>query len=248
MTSISSAYVGQFGSDLGTTYDVQMSRYKQKSRILGYTDFKSNLFMSGVDGDGVLQDIENTIEGGGNGDGENGNLLSWDHYLKANGQSNNFIFGSPDSHLFTNINFNAGEFDVMNEESFSNLLGMDWSEGKPYDIFSMGQNMINFYEFQFGGVDDGKQANLPFDMESAWGKGTYIEREVDTSYWYKGIDYSDPESIKSYTSLQEMINAMDQWITDDDKAVLDVFEPGTTEYYQALYRIIIDHMDQQNIA
>lgn len=253
MTS-SSAYVGQFGNNLGTTYDVQVGRFQGRRQQLGYTDFKSNLFLSGTDGDVVLQDLENVIEGNANsGDGVQGNLLSWDSYVESNSQSNNLIFGSNESNLFTNINFNNEEFSVMNEETFSSMLGMNWEGGKPYDVYDMGQNTIDFYEFKFTGFDDEDgqtiiNANLSDFVNSSWGYESYINREVNTSYWDKDVDTSNPESIKAYMSLSEMIKTMNQWITDSDKEVLSQLDQGTSDYYKTLYALMVKHMDQDNVT
>lgn len=247
MTYVTSAYIGQSGNSLGTEYDVQWERFQKEKQLFGFTDYKSGLFLNGVDGDAVLQDMENEIEGGANGDGKDANLLSWKSYVESNSQDNNLIFGSSDSKTFTNVNLNTENFNVMNEEGFSNMFGMDWVNGKPYDVFNMGQDCVDFHEFVFQGIGDDGQTTVSFpmkDFDNAWGNGSFTVSEVDTEYWKEGLDKTNPESIKAYQSLTEMIRNSSQWMTDADKTKLTEFEKGSSKYYEALYAIIEKHMDQ----
>lgn len=241
--------VGQTG-DLGSEYDVQWSRFKTRSRVLGTTDFKSNLFLNGVDGDRVLQNIENHIEGDDfDGNGQKEDLLSWDRYLQSDDNRNDILFQSKDNKLFTDVNFNIDKYEVMDERSFTEKLGLDWSGGKPYDTFSIDQNKINFYEFVFDGIGDGTQANEVFDLSkftnSRWGIQSYTLREVDTKYWDSKTDPTNQESLLSKDSLEVIMRTMPQWMTDDIKSQLSKLDPNSTEYWTKFCELAVELMDQK---
>lgn len=239
-------------SDLGTEYDIQWSRFQARKRVLGATDFKSNLFMNGVDGDVVLQSVENHIEGNdSNGDGKNGNLLNWDKYLESNDKKNDLLFQSNDNKTYTNVDFNKGTYEKMDEKGFTEKLGMSWENGKPYDVFEINQNKINFYDFVFGGTGDGNQMNTEINLSgfdnARWGLQNYTIREVDTSYWNKATDYTNSESILSKDSLRVIIQAIPQWMTDQIKTQLSAYKDGSPEYISKFYAAAIKLMDQEGI-
>ncbi len=247
----SNQYVGKTG-DLGTEYDVQWSRFKTRQRVLGFKDFKSNLFLSGVDGNVVLQKIENHIEGDeAKGNGVDADLLDWDKYLESNDKKNDILFQGKDNKTFTNVDFNNDSYAVMNERGFSEKIGMSWKNGKPYDAFEINQNKINFFEFQFGGLGDGNQLNEVINLEgfdnARWGLQNYVIREVDTSYWNKASDPTNQENQLSLDSLRIIKQSMPQWMTDQIKAELSKYKEGTTEYWSKFYAKAIKLMDQEGI-
>ncbi|MDD3236971.1 MAG: hypothetical protein PHV37_02600 [Candidatus Gastranaerophilales bacterium] len=251
MTSINRVQSGQTG-DLGTEYDVQWNRYKKRARSMGYTDFKSSLFCSGTDGNSVLQRIENHIEGDDTlGDGNNANLVSWDKYLQSESNKNDILFENKDDSLFTNIDFTKGQYAVYDEQGFTEKLGMSWENGKPYDVFEVNQNKINFYDFVFGGVSDGKQTDATFNLSECdnakWGLQNYTIREVDTSYWGKVENTDNYESILSHDTLKTIKQAMPQWMTSEIKTQLSKYEEGSTEYWSKYYELAIKLMDQEGI-
>lgn len=243
------AYAGKTG-DLGSEYDVQWERYKIRNRVFGTNDFKSNLFLSGTDGDVVLQRIENHVESGNEstGNGKDSDLLSWGRYLESNDKKNDILFQSADQKLYTNINFNIDRYEILDEEGFTEKLGMSWENGKPYDTFEINQNKINFFEFQFSGLGDGKQDEAVFNLteldNARWGLQNYTIREVDTSYWNKQIDKNDYESILSHDTLRVIKQTMPNWMTNEIKEQLKDLEEGTVEYNSKFYALAIKLMDQ----
>lgn len=246
-----SPFVGKTG-DLGTEYEVQWSRYQARNRVTGVSDFKSNLFLNGIDGDVVLQKIENHIEGNeSNGNGKDSDLLSWNKYLESNDKKNDLLFQAKDNKTFTNIDFNKNKYEVMDEEKFTEKLGMSWENGKPYDVFEINQNKINFYDFVFGGVGDGNQMNNVFNLtgfdNARWGMQNYVIREVDTSYWSKAPDATNKESNISLDSLRVIKQAMPQWMTDQIKTQLSTYKENTVEYASKFYAAAIKLMDQEGI-
>ena len=251
MYSISNnPYVGKSG-DLGTDYEIQWSRFQKRKRVFGYEDFKSNLFMSGTDGDAVLQRIENHIEGhDSNGNGVEGDLLSWDKYLESNDKKNDILFQAEDNVTFTNVDFNNNHYEVMDEKGFTEKLGMSWENDKPYDVYEIGSNQINFYEFQFAGEGDGNQANVAFDLSGTenarWGLQNFVMREVDTTYWNKAVDTKNKESILSHDSLRIIKSSIPQWMTDQIEQTLSAYKKDSVEYWTKFYAIAIDLMDQTN--
>lgn len=237
--------------NLGTEYDVQWSRYQARHRALGLTDFKSNLFLSGVDGDVVLQKIEDHIEGDDSkGNGKDHDLLNWDKYLESNDKKNDILYQSEDNKTYTNVDFNNNKYEKMDEKGFTEKIGMNWENTKPYDAFEISQNKINFYEFKFSGVggQDKSQANVVYNLNdfdnARWGLQNFVEREVDTSYWNKAVDNTNAESVLSNDSLRVIIQAIPQWMTDEIKTQLAPYK-GTTEYNAKFYAAAIKLMDQE---
>lgn len=243
--------VGKTG-DLGNEYDIQWTRFQARGRLTGAKDFKSNLFLNGIDGDVVLQQIENHIEGSdANGNGKDGDLLSWDKYLESNDKKNDLLFQSSDNKTYTNVNFNAGTYDIMDEKGFTEKLGMSWENGKPYDAFEINQNKINFYDFVFGGVGDGNQMNTEINLtqfdNARWGLQNYTIREVDTSYWNKATDYTNNENLLSKDSLRVIMQSIPQWMTEQIKNQLSAYKEGSPEYIAKFYAAAIKIMDQEGI-
>lgn len=238
--------------DLGTEYEVQWSRYKARQRVLGTTDFKSNLFMNGIDGDVVLQQIENHIEGDDSkGNGKDKDLLNWDSYLESNNKKNDILFQSEDTKTYTNVDFNNNKYEKLDEKGFTEKIGMNWENTKPYDAFEISQNKINFYEFKFSGIggEDKSQENLVINLNdfdnARWGLQNFVIREVDTSYWGKTVDNTNSESVLSHESLDVIKQAMPQWMTDEIKAQLSQYKEGTVEYNSKFYAAAIKLMDQE---
>ncbi len=244
------SYVGRSG-DLGPGFDVELERFKIRQKVFGFTDFKSSLFMSGVDGNVVLQNIENNIEGGSNGDGIEGNLLNWDRYLESNDKKNDILFQAEGDNIFTNVNFNANHYEVMDEKGFTEKIGMKWENGKPYDAFEITQNRISFYDFRFSGTDDGNQENTVFDLSvfenSRWGLQNYTIREVDTSYWSKASDPKNKEYLLSKDTQRIIKESMPQWMTDEIKTQLSEYKEGSVDYWNKFYALAIKLMDQEGL-
>lgn len=239
-------------NDLGTEYDIQWSRYQTRHRVIGTSDFKSNLFMNGIDGDVVLQKIENHIEGDySKGNGVKGDLLSWNKYLESDDKKDDLLFQSKDNKTYTNVNLNNDSYEKMDEKGFTEKLGMSWENGKPYDVFEVDQNKINFYDFTFGGIGDKNQMNIQINLtgfdNARWGLQNYNIREVDTSYWNKATDNTNAESILSKDSLRVIIQTIPQWMTDQIKTQLSAFTEGSTEYMSKFYAAAIKLMDQEGI-
>lgn len=243
--------IGKTG-DLGTEYDVQWTRFQTRHKVTGTNEFKSNLFLNGIDGDVVLQRIENHIEGDeSKGNGLNNDLLSWDKYLVSNDKQNDVLFQSADNKTYTNVNFNNDSYEKMDEKGFTEKLGMNWDNGKPYDVFEINQNKINFYDFIFGGIGDKKQMNTEINLSgfdnARWGLQNYTIREVDTSYWNQKTDYTNSENLLSKESLRVIIQSMPQWMTDKIKTELSAYKEGSTEYLTKFYAAAIKLMDQEGI-
>lgn len=254
------AYVGKTGT-LGDEYDVQSKRIKIMNNALGASgDFKSTLALNSVDTAAVLQKIENHVEGNDtSGDGTTGNLLNWNSYLASDDKPNDVLFESSNDKMFTNVNFDQGNYDIMDEKGFTTKLGMDWSNGKPYDVFKVNQNKIDFYDFTFGGTGDGDQANEVFDLSkfdnARWGLQNYTIREVDTSYWSTtpatttGTTSStaDKQKALSLDSLNLIKQAMPQWMTDQISNELSQYKEGSTEYLTKFYQEAVKLMDQEGV-
>ncbi len=236
------AYTGKTG-DLGREYDLQYSRYQQLSNLYGAVDFKSMLFLNGVNGDAVLQKIENHIEGNESiGNGVETDLLSWDRYLSSSTDKNDMVFQSKDRKLFTNVNFNHDYYEVMDANTFIENIGLG---DIAYDTYEINQNKISFYEFLFEGLADGQDI-IPLGSNAAckWGTSDYSIREVDTSYWTKAEDKTNEESAKAYDSMDIIKRTMPQWMTEEIKSKLSTYKEGSTEYWSKFYELAVELMDQ----
>jgi len=240
---VNSVSSGQTG-DLGLEYDVQSARYKQLSNLYGAVDFKSMLFLNSVDGDEVLQRVENNIEGNeSTGNGTDADLLTWDKYLVSSNSQNKYLFESLDSDLLTTVDFDNDYYEVMDENAFVNSFGVNGA----YDTYEMTQNGVNFYEFLFEGIADGQDSaffNLSDFGASEWGNCTYTLSEVDTSYWTDEVDTEDSESVMSHNSLDTIIKNKSQWLTDEQKTELAKYSEDCTEYWNKFYEFILTQMDQ----
>ena len=243
----STTNVGKTGT-LGSEYDVQYNRYKQLKAGLGFSDFKSSLFMTGVDGNVVLQRIENNVESGNQttGNGTDGDLLSWNSYLKNNKNSEELLFQSKDGKLFTDIDFSKDNYKILDRNGFAKSMGID-----AYDTFTINQNNVTAYEFTFDGLGDGTQANIVQNInEVQWGALTSVYREVDTSYWStselaKGsVSITSTQDALSNDSLQVMLSTSSTWLTEDMKTTLSKYTKGSTDYYNQLLKFAIKTFDQ----
>ncbi len=239
--------VGQTGT-LGSEWAVQNRRRNNLEKFYGtQIDYYSNLVMSGVNEDKVLQDIEVEIEGFDNTPG--GALLNWEKSLWSEDSLDDRVFQNEGQNLFTNIDLRKGTYEVMDEQRFTEALGMDWSGGKPYDVFDINRNTIDFYDFVFSGTDDGNQENVRFDLnklsQARWGINHYNIREVDIDKMAGEQDSTDSESVLAHDTLKIIQESLPQWINERIANQLSQYEVGSKEYLDKFIELAIELMDQE---
>lgn len=238
--------VGQTGQ-LGSEWQIQDSRRRNLEKVYGtQIDLYSNLIMSGVDENAVLDTIELELEGLNEPFG--GRLLSWDKSLWNNDSPDDRVFQNDRQNLFTHTDLRNGTYRIMDEQSFTEGLGMDWSGGKPYDVYEIRSNTINFYDFVFSGTADGNQENVTFNLneltQARWGLNQYTIREVDINKMF-AENTGDYESSLAHDTLRIIQQSIPQWMNNKIANALSELEPGTKEYYNKFLEMAIELMDQE---
>ncbi len=239
--------VGQTGQ-LGNEWAIQNARRNNIERLYGtQIDLYSNLIMTGVDEDVVLDRMELEIEGLDETD--KGDLLNWDQSLWSAGSADDRVFENDKQNLFTHTDLRGGTYTVMDEQSFTEKLGMDWSGGKPYDVFEIQNNNINFYDFVFAGTEDGNQENVVFNLndltEARWGINKYTIREVDTDKLNAGVTDGDYENELANDTLRIIKNSIPQWMNANIANKLSQYEEGSDDYNKKFIELAIEMMDQE---
>lgn len=250
MTNLS-IYGGNYSTNLGTEYDVQAQRWKQRQQVFGDIDFKSNLFMSGTDGDAVLQRIENNIEGNPWGDGISGNTLSWSRYITDDNNYNDVVFQSKNGGTYTNINFEQGWYSQMNEQQFAYSTGAFGSDltNKPYDLVIFGQDQAQFVDYKFSGFADGQTRTVvPFSNydNTRWAKNTSFVSQEYNPFAVDYNPYSVGEAGIANRTLQQMMDNASQWMTYADEIKLSQFDENSSAWRNVLQNIVMTKFDQGN--
>ncbi|MBQ2643987.1 hypothetical protein IJG14_00260 [bacterium] len=237
---------------LGTEWEVQNERRNQLSRRFGggslgnKMDFQSALVMMGVDDEAVLNKLEFNVLG--TDKRYDGELLDWQRSAWSSNSVDDRLFQGSDMKLFTNVDLENGTWQVLDEQAFTETLGMDWSGGKPYDVLELQNNRIDFYDFVFAGTSDGSQKEITFDLNSLsnarWGINNYNIREVNTNLLGKGRS-TDYESSLAQDTARIILENAQSWITPSIEQALSKYEYGSDEYYKALLEIAVDVMDNE---
>lgn len=240
--------VGQSGT-LGSEWAIQNSRRNRMESIYHQQiDLYSNLILNGVDTGAVISDIEMDIEGIPK-KGEDVDLLSWDNSTWNFDTPDDKVFIDSSQKFFTNIDLDAGTYKIMDEQTFTENLGFDWSNGKPYDVFDQKFNTIDFYDFIFAGEDDGRQNNYDIKLSdfnnAKWGAGTYTIREVDTDLLDPNTQPTDRETALAKDTLDIMKRTMSQWATPKIQEMLSKYEEGSAEYNKLFNAIVTQLFDNE---
>ncbi|MGN0006404.1 MAG: hypothetical protein ACI37Z_10635 [Candidatus Gastranaerophilaceae bacterium] len=240
--------IGQTGT-LGSEWREQDRRRNIMSTVYGeQMDLYSNLILSGSNYDKVLDHIENHIKGYSN-EAQGMDLLSWDDSTWNFDTPDDKVFIDNNQKYFTNANLEAGTYVIMDEQSFTENLGFDWSNGKPYDVFDLEFNNINFYDFIFSGVGDGRQDNIVVDLtkfdNAKWGAGTYTLREVAANLLDPYNNGTARESVLAKDTLEILKRTMPQWANDKINALLSQYPENSKEYNELFKKIVVALMDNE---
>jgi hypothetical protein len=174
MSTIGSGSSGQ----LGSIWEVQNNRRNSIAALYGGSSnvsFSGYLSLTSSNKDMVLDEISTSIQiQSGDYDGQ---LLDWTASAWTDSSADDVLFQSSGTDFYTNIDFDTGTYSVIDEQTFSESLGMDWSGGKPYDMVNFCNNTVNFYDFVFSGTGDGTQDSVSLGLNELtnvkWGITTY---------------------------------------------------------------------------
>lgn len=228
-----------------TEYDVQAARYKTRQRVFGDMDFKSNLFMSGTDGDAVLSRIGRDI----------GADLSWDRYITSTSNGNDVVFQSSNGGTYTNINFDKGYYTQMSEQQFAYSTGAFGSDAsylaknKPYDLVIFGQDNAQFVDYKFSGFGDGQSrttVNFANFDNTRWNNNvSYVSQEFNP-FAVDFNPYSTGESGIANRIYNQIVSQSGQWVTYSDYSALSQYQAGSGQYNNALLQMMIAKFDNGN--
>lgn len=243
--------VGETGT-LGQEWQIQNNRRNKVARMYGTDgklDLSSSMSLVGADKDASLDRIEYGILGDRDA---GGTLLDWQASAWSAGNCDDRLFQSGSGELYTNVDLEKGTYKVMDEQTLTEELGMDWSGGKPYDVLEISNNRINFYDFVFCGEEDGDQENLTFQLneltDARWGLNSYVLREVDTDLLKSAVyndSSSDYQQALARNTLEIMMDSLPAWATDEIKEALDGLVPESDEYYEKFIEYAIQIMDNE---
>ncbi|MBO5947697.1 hypothetical protein J6Q66_02545 [bacterium] len=242
-----------YNPGLGTEYEVQANRWKQRQQVYGDIDFKSNLFMSGTDGDAVLQRIENHLEGNNwYGNGISGDLLSWDRYITDSDNLDDVVFQSANGGKYTNIHFDQGWYTQMNEQQFAYATGAFpnlSNNQKPYDLILFGQDQAQFIDYSYQGFADGQtRSEIPFSSfdNTRWDKNVSFVQQEYNPFAVDYNPYSTGEHGMANYTYNQMLSHASQWMDYDDKLALSQYDQGTSAWNTMMQHIMMTHFDQGN--
>ena len=205
--------VGQTGN-LGREYDIQYRRYQKNQSVFGEASFYGNLVTMGLNEEKVLNKFENDM-------GYSNGSLSWGRSVASNEDKNNILF-KDNTGNFVDVNFDNNCYRVQSERNVAESFGLDWSNGKPYDIMTVDQGGISFYEFTSTGLGDGVQNGYGFQRQNInnikWGLTSFYHQEVD--YRYLLADYNTDEGLKGQWIRQVLLQNANQYMNNDEIATL----------------------------
>jgi len=226
----SGTYAGQTG-ELSKAYDVQNRRYQKNQSVFGRCSFYGNLIMNGVNEEKYLQREEKAM-------GYEKGSLSWGNSVASDEDENEILFQDSKGN-FTIMDFDNGTYSIQSEKTLTESFGFDWSNGKPYDVMTIDQGGLNFYDYVSTGLGDGVQDSFGIyntKMSNIkWGKTSYIQQELDTSYW--GYDDGTAESYKSHNAWSVLQGTSSQFMSAKEARTLNSIS-GYTNYATAYAELV----------
>ena len=170
----SNVSVGQTGS-LDTRMQLLEQRHKKDELWLGGS---SSLFgyceTQGIRTDRVLNRIENNM-------GYENGSLSWGRSVTDYDNPNAVLFQDAFG-SFAELNTNKGTFEIKSEKQVTSAF-CDWSQGRPYDAYTLDQGGFSFYQFFASGLGDGQLDSIYLDRFKnplfKWGLTRIIQQEIN---------------------------------------------------------------------
>lgn len=244
--------IGQSGS-LGSDWNIHNNRrMAAEKRYKNDIDMYTYGTMGGVDTDQFLKNLADDISlSPKNTDGGNLLKLSWANSLYTESSPDDRVFldtESDDDTVFANLNMSKfdGTYEIMDEKKWSENLNFDWSKGKPYDIFDINLNTVDFFNYTGNGLGDGVQNKVTAQIRNSgqnytndkWGFNSVTYQEIDKSKIHldptADTSEDDAETQLANQSWSYIKEHKDQWLTPAMKQVLSNYKEGTPEYESRL--------------
>ena len=213
--------VGQTGK-LGTEYEVQYRRYQKNQEVFGEADFYGNMVCMGINEDKVLCRFEDDM-------GYTPGSLSWGRSVESNDNKNEMLFKDAYGN-YAQVNFDKNFYEIKNEKTLVTEMGI-WdpqSNGKPYDIMTLDQGGVKFYEFKSTGTQTDGQQGYDFRNElylgNKWGLTSFYNYEVDPNYLC--VDVNTEEGLKGQWARKVLMQNANQFLNDSQISLLS----SMTEY------------------
>lgn len=217
-----------------------------RMKLLGYSDIdaKSMLFLTSK---GNQENVLDTIglQLGINEKPSDSNL-SFEHYVSATGDQNNYLFQGEDGNLY-NLDFTGGTYSEKSIEEFAEENGFIKDGDKFYDIVDFGQDEASFIDYAFGGTGDGKLDKVEVAAgNETWSSVKWVRQEVNYSSWSAGAnDVADAVSSKAFSNI---LKHKDQWLNSVDEAEILKSVNSYEEYLQRVAEKIVEKMDETGKA
>lgn len=168
------ASVGQTGS-----YDpyvqVNIARCQKDQIRQGKCSFKSYAVLEGLNYDNLLNRIESNM-------GYEKNSLSWGRSVVDNDDCNCMLFQASNG-TFAEADFKNNFFEIKSERQITSAF-CDWSQGRPYDAYSLSQSGFTFYQLFSTGLGDSQQDSIYYNRFKnplfRWGLTSIMQLEVPT--------------------------------------------------------------------
>ena len=195
--------------------------------------------------DYLLQEVENYLEGGG--DGVNGNTLNGMHYINNGNLS---IYQSQDEETYYEFDFNDGSYRIIRgKDEIASVLGLD---GANFDTINFGFNKVEATDYTFGNLEDGQDSTSSKVSGGLYSNVTYKQQEFDLDYIFNALlmNPNDPQYQIAAQVFDDLVNNMKQWCSESDLAELDEIaaEYGTNsvQYKEKLKEVLLANLDQAN--
>ena len=161
--------------------------------------------------------------------------LSWGRSVSSNDNKNEMLLKDTNGN-FADINFDKNFYTIKNERTLTEEMGFDWSNGKPYDVMSLDQGGINFYEFTATGLKDGVQDGYSIQREKIgnikWGLTSFYHQELNPYYLYNN-DYSS-EALKGQWARSVLMQNANQFMSAGEIYSLSTMNEINANYNLAL--------------
>lgn len=199
--------------------------------------------------DYLLQQVENYLEGGG--DGINGNTLNGMKYVN-NGNSS--IYQSQDEDTYYEFDFNDGSYRILHgKDEAAAALGLS---GENVDSLKFGFRTVEATDYTFGSLEDGQDSSTSNVSGGLYGGVTYTKQEFDLDYIFNALlmNPNDPQYQIASQIFDDLVDNMKQWCPEDipdsdlDLAGLDEcaaqYGTNSEEYKKLLKKVLLANLDQ----
>jgi len=171
--------------------------------------------------------------------------LSFDRYVTAADDQNNYLFKGEDGNLY-NLNFTEGTYSEKSLDNFAEENGLIENGDKFYDVASFGQNEAEFIDYAFQGTGDGKLDRAEIGLGGGtWGSVKWVRQEVNHKLW--GAGATSGEAVISNLAFSNILKNKDQWLNATDEEELSQVD-SYEAYLQRVAEKAVKAMDETGKA